>query len=154
MGVERILRSQPVRGDALLAVAARLGAGGRAGDEEPGVEADLHLGGGDPSRPRHERVGVGDRNGGLFLELAHAGGGRALVAVHCPAREDPRAAHEASVRIALHEQDLGAGVRVAHHDHRRRDPRDRYSAGVELLARTGPVDLHEADPTMADRLGR
>src|SRR3954468_3964295 len=109
--VERVLRTQPAEVYALLAVALRLSAVRRRHDEEPGVEADLHLRRGDPARPGNERGGVAELESGLFLGLAHGGAGSVTVLlVDGAAGEDPRTAHEARIGVALHEQDLRARV--------------------------------------------
>src|SRR3954466_10357341 len=48
--VERVLRADPAEVDALRAVNPRLGAKRSLDNEEPGVEARLHLGRSDPAR--------------------------------------------------------------------------------------------------------
>ena len=103
----------PARVDHLAAVDASLGAGRHRGEEEPGVEADLDLGRGDPARERDERRGVAELDAGLLAHLAHRGAAQrrvavAVVGVNGAAREHPGAAHEPRGRIALDEQDLAA----------------------------------------------
>src|SRR4051812_340977 len=155
VSVERVLRPQPAQIDALLAVAPRVGPFGSTRHEEPRVETDLHLRGCDPARPRDQGRGVLEHEPGLLLGLTHGGCGCiAVTLVHGAAREYPGAAHEARSRVALDEQDLGAGSGVAHHDHRGRHARNRYGAGVELLAGARAVDLHRTDPTIVRRNGR
>ena len=63
----------------------------------------------------------------------------ALVAVDRPAREHPRAAHEAGVRVALDEQHLERARPAAQHDHGAGGPRLGALAEVELLAGTRVV---------------
>src|SRR3954453_662655 len=94
--VERVLRTQPAEVYTLLAVALRLSAVRRRHDEEPGVEADLHLRRGDPARPGNQRGGVPELDHRLFLglPLCRARSVTALL-VDGPAGEDPRTAHEA-----------------------------------------------------------
>jgi hypothetical protein len=113
---------EPARVHALAAVHPRLDAVWSACRVEPGVEADPHplALGRDPARERDELGVLGQRDPGLLLELAH-GRGRVvgvLAGVHGATREDPGAAHEALLRVALDEQDLGALRRVPKQDQR------------------------------------
>src|SRR5215210_235336 len=109
VGGERGRWSQPARVHALAAVGSRLDARRSLGGEEPGVEADPDLLRRDPARERHELRVLGQRHARLLLELPHRRGGvvGVLAGVHRAAREDPRAAHEALLGVALHEQHLG-----------------------------------------------
>ena len=77
----------------------------------------------------------------------------ALVGVDGAAGEDPRAAHEARLRVALDEQQLEPVAAAAQHDHRRGLARDASRARcVELLAGPGSVDLaHALQRTFAAR---
>jgi hypothetical protein len=59
---------------------------------------------------------------------------RVLAGLRRAAREDPRAAHEALLGVALDKQDLGAVRRVPQQDQRRGLTRLRDLSGVELLA--------------------
>src|SRR5437868_3432457 len=90
VGVERVLWAYPARVDALLAVALRIRVVRCPCDEEPGVEADLHLRGGDPARPRHQSARIFDHKARLLLELAYARACRVVIVVlDCAAGEDP-----------------------------------------------------------------
>jgi rubredoxin len=127
---------------------------GSGGEEEVRVEADPHLGRGDPAREGHERVGVGQPQSGLLLDLAHAGRAVGAVvvavgAVHGAAGEDPRAAHEARRRIALDQQHLHPLTAPAQHDHGRRLARHGRGARVEFLTRRGTFDAHRREGTLA-----
>ena len=79
---------------------------------------------------------AGERDSRLLLELADGRGGvvRVLARVIRAAREDPGAAHEALLRVALNEQDLGTLGRVPQQDQRRGLTRLRDLTGIELLA--------------------
>ena len=87
--------------------------------EEPGVEADLDHLGGDPARERHERLARRARGRPPPGPRARAvcAWPPSLV-VHRAAGEDPGAAHEALLGVALHEQHLGPVRRVAQDDQR------------------------------------
>ena len=63
------------------------------------------------------------------------------------AGEDPGAAHEALLGVALDQQHLGPVVRVAQQDQRGRLARHRGRARIELLAGGRPVDAHGASLT-------
>src|SRR5919198_468233 len=143
MGLERLGRPKPAQVDALLAVAHRIGARRRLDHEEVGVEADLRLLRRDPAREGHERAAVWERQSGLLFQLAPAGLRRSAVrGVHGPAREHPRASHEALRRVALHEQHLGAGLGVAQNDHRGRRAGGADLPLVQLLAMGRAVGRH------------
>ena len=66
----------------------------------------------------------------------------ALVGVDGAAGEDPRAAHEACLRVALHEQHLERLRAAAQQDHGRGLARLGRRAEVELLTGRWAVDLH------------
>ena len=73
----------------------------------------------------------------------------ALVRVDRPAGEHPRAAHEARLRVSLHQQDLERLGAAAQEDHRGRLAGHGHLAGVELLSRAGAIHLHENDPILS-----
>jgi hypothetical protein len=65
-----------------------------------------------------------------------------VLVVHAAAGEDPRAAHEALLGIALHEQHFGAVGGVAQDDDRRRLAGLGHLAFVPLLAGMGALHPH------------
>ena len=110
-------------------------------EEEVRVEADLHLGGGDPARELDERVRVleGDRR--LLAQLADRGHAvcRVAVALLCvdgAAGEHPHAPHEARLGRAPDEQQFELRVSTAEQDHARSLARGGGWAGVVRLARS------------------
>src|SRR4051794_2449687 len=108
--IERAPGREPAPVDDLLVVDLRLRPLLRADQEEVRVKAGPDLGGRDPARERDELVGIGGQ-ARLLLELAHAGGplgglAVALVAADGAAREDPGAAHEPRVGVALDQEQL------------------------------------------------
>ncbi len=112
------------------------------------VEADRDLLRGDPARVGDERVG-GDLDAGLLAHLADARGAMvvAVLGVDRAAREHPRAAHEALLGIAPHEQDLERVRATPADDHGGRLPRrDRLPLEVERLEGV----LASPPPSLAD----
>ena len=81
-------------------------------------------------------MSAAESDSGLLLELADGRGGvvGVLAGVIRAAREHPGAAHEALLRVALDEQDLGSLGRVPKQDQRRGLTRLRDLTGIELLA--------------------
>src|SRR3954470_8446251 len=150
MFAESIHRAQPARVDALAAVGPGGGAGRRLGGEEPGVEAHLHLLGRDPPRERHERLHVLDPHARLLLELAQCGHARVVLALDDGAAgEDPGAAHEALLRVALHQQHLRAVGRVAQQNEGRSLPGLGHIAPIELFTGGRPIHSHRSVPYAA-----
>ena len=127
-------RSQRV--DALAPVDLGLGSSRRLCREEPGVEADLDPFRRDPAGERDELGRSRERHAGFLLQLADSrGGGPVVVVVHGAAGEHPRAAHEALLGVALHEQDLRTAGRVAQQDQGGRLARVGQLAVAPLLTR-------------------
>src|SRR5215217_5447697 len=88
VGVECLLGAHPAGVDALLAVTPWIRVVGSARYEEPGVETDLDLRRGDPTRPRDESAPVVDHEPGFLLKLPHTGACRTgVVIVHSAAGE-------------------------------------------------------------------
>src|SRR4029079_7664979 len=85
----------------------------------------------------------------LLLELAHRRGRVVGIAlVHRAPGEDPGAAHEASLGVALHQKNLGPLVGVAQHDDRGGLARLGDLTLVELLAGMGAIHPHSGSLTL------
>src|ERR1700734_3628601 len=101
------------------------------------VEADLHLGRGDPARELDERVRVVELDCRLLAQLADRRRAVSAVAVTLlsvdgASWEHPHTAHEASLGRAPDEQDLEALVLATQQDHGRRLARRARRARVVL----------------------
>ena len=150
VGVERALRREPAEVDALRAVDRGLRAVGRGREEEVRVEADLHLGRGDPARELHERRRVDARDAPPPRRSSRT------AAARCASSPSPSSASTAppgKTHDAAHEaRRRGCAGRAA-----ARAPRRRRAGGSPTRPAAGPsprrcsaprraraVDLHRA----------
>ena len=120
--------------------------GGRAGDEEPGVEADQQFARRDPASER-DQLGVAiEGDTGLLVQLAsrrcpHRRLAVAFTGLGRAPREDPHAAHEPGRGTAPYEHHLDT-VAPPHEDHRRRRAGDGRLAAVQRPAGLGSANVH------------